>query len=576
MRACILVSLLLPLALIAQPSYDFSELDRILSAASNINGGLGLILTQNGRVIYDKTFHGFDNNRTIPIASASKWLSGAAVMAAVDTGSLQLDSPLSRFIPSFTGDKAAITLRQAFSHTAGFPPETALNAALNPETACLVNRLTTLARCVDDIARIPLIAAPGTQFAYGSLSMQSAGRMVEVATATPWAQWVNDRILGPLGLTRTRVSLPFLDGNPLVAGGYSSTAADYSRFLQMILNGGVFDGRRILSPAAVEQLRSDQTAGARIFSSPYQRYDSLIPGIAGTRYGVGGWLTPNPQTPSSEMSSQGAFGFSPWVDYTRNLTGVLAVNDQLPNVIPVYLQLRNAINRLIPPSPLTYSGVTNAASFSTGPLSPGEIIVLFGENLGPAQLSAAPLTANRFPTEWQSTQVLIDNQPAPVLYTSSRQVAAIVPFSVAAKAGVSLEVSYQGRRTGPFTMPVSPASPAIFRNAILNQDGSLHTPSAPAPPGSILVLYGTGFGTFDIPVTDGVLLPTAQRLTTTVLASIANIPATVLYAGSAPGLVAGAVQLNIQLPPNLSSGSHQLRLEVGGTTIPNPVELFVQ
>jgi uncharacterized protein (TIGR03437 family) len=576
MRALLLLSLLLALPLIAQPSYDFSELDRILASASNLSGGLGLILTQNGRVIYDKTFHGFDNNRTIPIASASKWLSGAAVMAAVDTGRLQLDSPLSFFIPSFTGDKAAITLRQAFSHTAGFPPETALNAAQNPETACLLNPLTTLARCVDDIARIPLIAVPGAQFAYGSLSMQAAGRMVEVATATPWAQWVNARILSPLGMTRTRVSLSFPDNNPLVAGGYASTAADYSRFLQMILNGGVFDGRRILSPAAVEQLRSDQTSGARIFFSPYQRYDSLIPGIAATRYGVGGWLTPNPQTPSIEMSSQGAFGFSPWVDYTRNLTGVLAVNDQLSNVMPVYLELRNAIQRIIPPSPLTYSGVTNAASFSTGPLSPGEIIVLFGENLGPAQLSAAQLTANRFPTEWQGAQVLIDNQPAPILYTSSRQTAAIVPFNVAGKAGVTLEASYQGRRTGPFIMPVSAASPAIFGNAILNQDGSLHTPSTPAPPGSILILYGTGFGAFDIPVTDGAILPTAQRLTNTVQAAIGGAPATVLYAGSAPGLVAGAVQLNIQLPPSLLPGSHQLRLEVAGTTMQKPVEVFVQ
>jgi serine-type D-Ala-D-Ala carboxypeptidase/endopeptidase len=573
MLARIIFCLLLAFSLNAQPTYDFAELDRILSAAApNINGGLGLILTQNGRVIYDKTFAGFDNNRIIPIASASKWLSGAAVMAAIDAGRVQLDDRLSRHIPSFTGDKAAITLRQAFSHTAGFPPETALNAAQNPETACLINPLTTLERCVDDIARIPLAATPGAQFAYGSLSMQSAGRMIEVATNTPWARWITNQIIQPLGMQRTRITLPFLDNNPLIAGGYSSTASDYSRFTQMILNGGVYDGRRILSPESVEQLRSDQTAGARIASSPYLS----LSGLAQTRYGVGGWLTPNPQQPSIEMSSQGAFGFSPWVDVSRNLTGVLAVNDQLSNVMPTYVQLRNAISRIVPISALTYSGVTNAASFLTGPLSPGEIIVLFGENLGPSQISSAPLTNNRFPTEWQGTQVLIDNQPVPIIYTSQRQVAAIVPFNVASKAGVSLEVSNQGRRTGAFTMPVSPTSPGIFNNAILNQNGTLNSESSPAPNGSILILYGTGFGTLDIQTPDGAIIPTAQRLTATVRATIGNTAAEVLYAGSAPGLVAGATQLNIQLPPGLTPGKQQLRIEAAGTPLKTPIDIFVR
>ncbi|MBM3760497.1 MAG: hypothetical protein FJW36_09655 [Acidobacteria bacterium] len=573
MLARIILSLILTLHINAQTTYDFSEIDRILSTgAANINGGLGLILTQNGRVLYDKTFAGFDNNRTIPIASASKWLSGAAVMAAIDNGNVTLDDRLSRFIPSFTGDKAAITLRQAFSHTAGFPPETALNAAQNPETACLINPLTTLGRCVDDISRIPLISTPGTQFAYGSLSMQPAGRMIEVATDTQWSKWINDKIFQPLGMQRTRTSLPFLDNNPLIAGGYTSTATDYSRFVQMILNAGVFEGRRILLPDSIEQMRSDQTAAARIASSPYLS----VPGFTQTRYGVGGWLTPNPQQPSIEMSSQGAFGFSPWVDYTRNLTGVLAANDQLSRVMPVYLQLRTALSRLILPASLTYSGTTNAASFRTGPLSPGEIIVLFGDNLGPAQLTSAPLTSNRFPTEWQGTQVLIDNQPVPIIYTSLRQVAAIVPFNVATKTGVTLEVSYQGRRTGAFTMPVSATAPGIFNNAILNQDGTLNSPNNPAPSGSILILYGTGFGRLETQATDGAILPAAVGHTATIRATINETQAQILYAVSAPGLVAGATQINLQLPRDLAAGRNQIRIDAADTPLKGTIEISVR
>lgn len=386
-----------------------------------------------------------------------------------------------------------------------------------------------------------------------------------------WSKWINDKIFQPLGMQRTRTSLPFLDNNPLIAGGYTSTATDYSRFVQMILNAGVFEGRRILLPDSIEQMPSDQTAAARIVSSPYLS----VPGFTQTRYGVGGWLTPNPQQPSIEMSSQGAFGFSPWVDYTRNLTGVLAANDQLSRGMPVYLQLRTALSRLILTASLTYSGTTNAASFRTGPLSPGEIVVLFGDNLGPDSLTSAPLTGNRFPNEWQGTQVPIDNQPIPIIYTSRRQVAAVIPFSVATKTGVTLEVSCQGRRTGAFTMPVSETSPGIFNNAILNQDGTLNSPNNPALSGSILMLYGTGFGRLETQATDGAILPAAVGHTATIRATINETQAQILEAGSAPGLVAGATQINLQLPRDLAAGRYQLRIDAADTPLKGTIEISV-
>jgi serine-type D-Ala-D-Ala carboxypeptidase/endopeptidase len=554
-----------------QTAYDFSELDRILATgAAQVTGGMSLRLTQNGRVIYEKSFGGYELNRVVAVASASKWLSGAGVMAAVDAGKVKLEDPIARFVPSFTGDKAGINLRQAFSHTSGFPGES-VGGTSNPETQCLNDRTTTLERCVDEIARVPLVAAPGAQFAYGSLSMQAAGRMVEVATATGWSKWMNDKILTPLGMTRSLVGLANRDGNPLVAGSYLSTGPDYSRFVQMILNGGVWEGKRILSAESVERMRTDQTAGARIASTPYAAQG----GLGQSRYGVGGWLVPNPPTPSLEMSSQGAFGFSPWVDYSRNLTGVLAVQDQLADVMKTYMDVRAAVGRIVPVAGLSYSGVTNGASFQTGALSPGEIVVLFGEGLGGGQLSSVGLSGGRLPAEWQGTRVLIDGQAAPLIYTSARQVAAVVPFSVAGKAGVTVEVSYQGRGTGAFVMPVEAANPALF-GAVLNEDGTLNSQGNPAARGSVVVGYGTGFGRYSREAADGSIVGDARGFVEGVGVMVGGLAAEVIYAGSAPGLVAGAAQVNLRLPVGVGVGRNLVQVRSGEYVGKGAVEVWVR
>jgi hypothetical protein len=101
-----------------QPTYDFTELDRILTAAqSRISGGFELILTQHGQVIFQKTYGPIAANQTYAIASSSKWLSAAVVMTAVDDRRVSLNDKLSKFLPYFNGEKEPITLSQAFSHT---------------------------------------------------------------------------------------------------------------------------------------------------------------------------------------------------------------------------------------------------------------------------------------------------------------------------------------------------------------------------------------------------------------------------------------------------------------------------
>jgi uncharacterized protein (TIGR03437 family) len=203
--------------------------------------------------------------------------------------------------------------------------------------------------------------------------------------------------------------------------------------------------------------------------------------------------------------------------------------------------------------------VLNAASLVAGPVSPGEIVTLLG-NLPNTQ----PL-------------VLFNGIPAPVLYAGLNQVNAIVPFGLATDAPANLEVR-TGGGSATLSVPVAPVTPAIFaqgnagmgQGAILNQDFTTNSANNPATRGSIVILYGTGFGMLDPQTADGQIAVGAAPTRRVVTASIAGAAAEVTYAGAAPGLIAGVVQVNVRVPdgvaPNLAA---PILLTIGQAVMPS-------
>ena len=113
------------------------------------------------------------------------------------------------------------------------------------------------------------------------------------------------------------------------------------------------------------------------------------------------------------------------------------------------------------PAPAITS-VANAASYSSAAVSPGEIVTIFGNNLGPATLTLYQLTGGAFPTSIAGTQVLFDNRPAPMIYTSRTQVSAVVPYGVAGKSATNVQVQYQSALSGPVAAPVQAATTGVF------------------------------------------------------------------------------------------------------------------
>jgi len=328
------------------PCFAASSLDSvdalIESQLDTLGGGASLTLVQKGEVIFRHHYGTFDDGTVVPIASATKWISAAVIMSLVDAGKLSLDDRVVQYIPSFTGEKSSITIRQLFSHTSGLPSDSGPNS-----TGCLSDRFTTLAACAEEIAIGPLIAAPGTEFNYGGVSMQVGGRVAEIVDGKRWEEIFQQRIARPLGLTAMTYGSTL---NPLIGGGARSSLDDYVRFLQMIMNRGMANGGRILSAAAIEEMQKDQTAGATIAITPYEKYGYLDPTLPSTRYGLGEWRE---RTDGAgrviEVSSQGLFGFSPWIDHDRGLVGVLMVQSLLVEVMPVYLEMKQIIHTAIPP-----------------------------------------------------------------------------------------------------------------------------------------------------------------------------------------------------------------------------------
>lgn len=124
---------------------------------------------------------------------------------------------------------------------------------------------------------------------------------------------------------------------------------DYGKLLDMILNHGVHEGQQILSKESLIEMRSDQTGGVPIRSSPYSIFAALDPEIPKTRYGIGEWLDVTDRKGQGiEVSSTGAFGFVPWIDLKYNLAGVLLVQSTYQKSTPVYVALKKTLHQILP------------------------------------------------------------------------------------------------------------------------------------------------------------------------------------------------------------------------------------
>jgi len=232
---------------------------------------------------------------------------------------------------------------------------------------------------------------------------------------------------------------------------------------------------------------------------------------------------------------------------------------------------------------ISVSGVVNGASNLTGPISPGQVVVVYGSGLGPATLTQFQLVNGLVPTAVGGTSVYFGGLAGPVLYSSATQVAAVVPYGVSGSS-VPVSVVYQAQASAPVNVNVVAATPAIFTlnssgtglAAATNQDHSVNGAGNPAAAGSTITFYATGAGQTNPSGQDG--LPGTVPLPLPVLPvsiAIGGKAATASYAGQAPGAVAGVIQVNVQIPTGLTPGLVPLVFQVGNSISQSGVTIAV-
>jgi D-alanyl-D-alanine-carboxypeptidase/D-alanyl-D-alanine-endopeptidase len=273
--------------------------------------GMGLtIYNRDGAKVFEQMYGDFSPDARVAIASASKLVSGAVIFRLLDAGELSLDSTTGQVL-GWTGDQAAITLRQLLSFTSG----------LAPENQCTYDSTVTLGECVATISQTGLTAQPGTRFDYGSVHLAVAGRMAEVVTGQPWNAIFDTELRDPLGLPGDIVyyANPLEatgTDNPLLAGGLRLSMNEYEHILHFVFDKGVWQGTALLAPDIFETQTVDPYPDAVIGNSPG----------GDLRYGLTAWLEcATPQTGCASIASPGAFGFTPWLDRDAGYYAILGM-----------------------------------------------------------------------------------------------------------------------------------------------------------------------------------------------------------------------------------------------------------
>jgi uncharacterized protein (TIGR03437 family) len=232
-------------------------------------------------------------------------------------------------------------------------------------------------------------------------------------------------------------------------------------------------------------------------------------------------------------------------------------------------------------------GVVNAATFADGGASPGEIMSIFGLRLGPTEGRGLEVDDERVRSELDGVRVWFDSTPAPILFARNDQVNVVAPYSIAGKRSVRVQVEWRGAWSRPAVLPVRAARPGLLtldqsgqgQIAALTVDAqgqvAVNGPDAPASPGQAVTLFAVGMGRFSRSFPDGLVVgDELPRPSQPIRVTIGGRQAEVLYAGGAPGMVLGVVQINVLVPEGLApSDATPVTVEVGeessqaGTTI---------
>ncbi len=359
-------------------SERLSRIDTVMNqyVATGKMPGMVCLIVRHGKMAYYKSFGKMDieantamhTDAMFRIASMTKAITSVGIMTLYEEGKFLLTDPLSKYIPEFKnpkvitlspqGDtilvpaKSEITIRELLNHTSGITYGGGLQTKYYKEagmTVGLTPTAGTLKEKIIALASLPLISHPGEEFRYG-MSTDVLGYLIEVLSGKTLDKFLYERIFEPLKMKDTYFSLPkekyarlatlykiSKEGKLVNANGYFqypqtqnyfsggaglvSTAFDYSRFAQMLLNKGELERKRIVSRKTIELMSSNSIGGLFIHTG------SKHNGIMGDKFGLGFGIRTE-RGVYDELESLGSFGWDGafytrfWVDPKEDLFGI--------------------------------------------------------------------------------------------------------------------------------------------------------------------------------------------------------------------------------------------------------------
>jgi len=306
--------------LLLQPvvaQYNWTELNEKLTENQKLLGdNLVALVWKGDSLVYKKEMGDFNSKTQAPIASCSKWLTAALVMIFVDEGKLSLDDKISKWLPEYEKYfKGYITIRHCLSHMTGIQQD-------QPRFLKLLERkkFASLEDEVNSFASKTIQAKTGTEFRYGNIGLNIAGRVLEIISKKKFDLLIKQKLFNPLGMRKTTFSTIDLSAiNP--SGGAVSTADDYMKFMVMLMHNGKYNGQQILSEASVNLLRQVQTKPEQIKYAPQA--------AEGYNYALGSWVVEEQNGMATALASPGLFGTWPMVDFCRGYASIVFVKNLL-------------------------------------------------------------------------------------------------------------------------------------------------------------------------------------------------------------------------------------------------------
>ncbi len=581
--------------------------------------GAALAVTREGRLVFARGYGWADRDLKIPvqpdslfrIGSISKPITSMAILQLVQEGKLQLDAPIVPLLgratlpPELIADSRwnQITVRHLLWHAGGwdrnvpFDPMSEAPALDALGLSLPLREPVEFDRLVRYMATQPLQFTPGSKEEYSNFGYGLLGRILERVTGESYEAYVHRKLMVPQGIQRARLgrSVRSLrsfgeveyypppgepDGFPVFPGlGDAVPAPDGGFYFEFFQAAGGW------TASAIDLVRLATLLDVRTSRLSYFLRNEMAarPPYApqNSYYGLG-WqfeTTPDGVVQLHDGLVSGSYGL---LIRMENLNVNVAVvfnsfEERADFFAAVQLELIAAVRQVrqwpaddqfsdyYPATPrIAYAGVVNGASQLAMPFAPGQLVSIFGENLGP--LVASRAGNGPLPTRLDGIEVIMNGNPVPLISVSRNRIDLIVPQAVTPGRS-TMVVSAGGRFSRPASVEIAASSPGLFsasgngRGAVLasNADGSANSEESPAAPGSIATLWATGLGPASELVPDGETTRAPSPIRVPVQVKLNGQGARVVSATSAPGFP-GMVQVKVQLPMNLAPGRVMVEL----------------